>query len=121
MSNRHTNIRVIKEYELARQKELKLRVNRHPAMRTKNITINIKHLKVYVEKYQISKSAFMKFTKLSQKTTDKLLEVDLDMLYVNKSTAKKLVDSFYNNIEEEFKIDIKQLIPDEWEDFTDET
>ena len=85
------------------------------------IKVDTSVLVQYLKKYSIYQTEFMKFTKLSQDSADVLLRVDLRYKYMTHKVAQKITDSFYNNIEEEFKIDIKQLIPDEWEDFTDET
>ena len=85
------------------------------------IKVDTSVLVQYLKKYSIYQAEFMKFAKLAQDSADIILRIDLRYKYMTHKVVRKITDYFYSTIEEEFKIDIKQLIPDEWEDFTDET
>ena len=84
------------------------------------IRVDTSVLVQYMEKHSIRILEFERFTKISQQTTEILFRMDLKYKYMTSKVVRKIADYFYNNMEEEFKIDIKQLISDEWEDFTND-
>ncbi|QDP55825.1 MAG: hypothetical protein Tp1100SUR639781_38 [Prokaryotic dsDNA virus sp.] len=84
------------------------------------IKVDTSVLVQYLKKHSIRFNEFGRFTEVSQQTTEILLRMDLRYKYVTVKVVRKIADYLYNNMEEGFKIDIKQLIPDEWENFTDE-
>tara|TARA_R110000824_G_scaffold8015_1_gene36549 strand:- start:8 stop:418 length:411 start_codon:yes stop_codon:yes gene_type:complete len=104
------------------------KIKRHPIIEKRNklikgnsrVKIDTSVLVKYLKKYSIYQAEFEKFAKLSRDSSNLLLRIDLQYKYMTNKVVRKIADSFYNNIEEEFKIDIEQLIPDEWESFTDE-
>ena len=84
------------------------------------IKVDTSVLVQYLKKHSIRFNEFARFTEVSQQTTEILLRMDLKYKYLTGKVVRKIADCLYNNMEEEFKIDIKQLIPDEWEGFTDD-
>jgi len=85
------------------------------------IRVDTSVLVQYLKKHSIRILEFERFTEVSQQTTEILFRMDLKYKYMTGKVVQKIADYLYNNMEEEFKIDIKQLIPDEWEGYTDES
>ena len=118
-----TQIKLHKDYIWINTK-----AKQHPIIEKRNklikgnsrIKVDTSVLVQYLKKYSIYQAEFMKATNLTQSSADVLLRMNLRYKYMTHKVVRKTADYFYNNIEEEFKIDIKQLIPDEWESFTDD-
>tara|TARA_R100001244_G_scaffold82709_1_gene64105 strand:- start:50 stop:505 length:456 start_codon:yes stop_codon:yes gene_type:complete len=82
------------------------------------IKLNSEVLVAYIKKHNLKAIEFCNYTDLGYGTYERLCLTDCKYIYgLYSLTVKKICDSLYNNVDEEFQIEIKMLLPDHWQYF----